>query len=421
MTTEKTSLEDNIKCPSCGEDIPVSQTLVHQLTEEARNQVKAEIAADKKVLVDREKELAAREKDLTGAKEDLSKLVEEKVKEGSAAIQTKALEKAKLEVALELKDLREEADEREKKLQEAQKAEFEIRREKKNLEDKRRNLELEIERKLDQERKAIRETVAKEFSEEHRLRDAEKDKRVNDMLQQIEELKRKAQQGSQQAQGEVLELEMEDFLRANFPFDTIEPVPKGLSGADVLQTVHNRLGQRCGMIIWESKRTKTWSDGWVQKLKDDQREAKADIAVIVTETMPKDIQHFGQRNGVWVTDYRSMLGLASVIRVSIENVALAKVSAVNMGEKMEVLYGYLSGPEFRQKVEAIVEAFVSMQQDLEKEKRQYTKSWAKREKQIQRVIQSTAGMYGEMQGIIGSSMQSIPALEAGEEDESIGE
>lgn len=405
-------LDDNIKCPSCGTLIPISETLIHQITEQTRGKLAEEMVAEKKALTERENELAEKEKTLLASKEEMDKDFEKQLMDRSAVIRAEAVLKAKSEVALEMKDLKAQADEQEKRLQEAQAAELEFRKEKRELEEQRRNLNLEVERRLEKEVKTIRETTSQEMAEQHRLREAEKDKTIQDMLRQIEELKRKGEQGSQQAQGEVMELELEGFLKTNFPLDAIEPVPKGFTGADVLQRVHNRFGQFCGTIIWESKRTKAWSDGWLQKLKDDQREAKADIAIIVTDVLPKDAQSFGLKDGVWITNYRSLLGLATVIRMNMENMAEVRMAAVGKNEKMEVIYAYLTGPEFRQRMEAIVEAFAGMQQDLDREKRQTEKSWAKREKQIQRVLKNTAGMHGDMQGLIGASMQPIPALEA---------
>ena len=255
------------------------------------------------------------------------------------------------------------------------------------------------------------------FSEEHRLKDMEKEKKISDMLKTIEELKRKGEQGSMQTQGEVLELDLEALLRSRFPTDEIEPVPKGIRGADILQRVHNRSGQLCGTIIWESKRTKAWSDGWIAKLKDDQREVKAEIAVIVSETLPSGVKAFTQMEGVWVADFTLAASLAEVLRSGLTQLALAKLSAVGRGEKMDVIYNYLSGPHFRQRVEGIVEAFKSMKEDLDQEKRAITRTWAKREKQIERVINNTAGMYGDIQGIIGASLPEIKILELDEGEE----
>jgi hypothetical protein len=235
------------------------------------------------------------------------------------------------------------------------------------------------------------------------------------MMRQIEDLKRKAEQGSQQTQGEVQELELEKELAALFPYDNVQPVPKGMQGADVVQEVISNSGNRCGSIIWESKRTKSWSDGWIAKLKDDQRTARADVAIIVTQSLPKDMRTFGYVDGVWVTDYTCFYGLALAMRQKITELAFTKSMAASKNEKADVLFHYLTGVEFRQRVEAIVEAFSDMKTELDKEKRMFERSWSKREKQLQSVILNTAGMYGDLQGLIGSSMQTIPALESGDE------
>jgi hypothetical protein len=231
------------------------------------------------------------------------------------------------------------------------------------------------------------------------------------MRKTIDDLKRKAEQGSMQTQGEVLELDLEALLKARFRFDTIEPVPKGMRGADILQRVVSSLGQACGTVLWETKRTKAWSDGWIEKLKDDQREAKAEIAVIVTEVLPKGIHFFGEVEGVWVTTPSIAVKMAELLRSTLIQVGQATLSSSNKGEKMELLYNYLSGLAFKQKVETIVEAFATLKEDLDKEKRATAKIWAKRERQIERVIMSTSGMYGDMQGIIGSSLPEIKMLD----------
>ena len=218
-------------------------------------------------------------------------------------------------------------------------------------------------------------------------------------------------------QGEVLELELEQLLKTSFPIDMIEPVPKGIPGADVLQGVTTPTGHHCGVIIWESKRTKHWGDGWVGKLKDDQRAAKADIAVLVTQALPKGVTNFGQQDGVWVTTYACALGLVVALRQGMIQLMHMKMASVSKDEKMEVVFNFLTGSEFRNRVQAIVETFIAMQADLETEKRVSVKRWAQRQKQIERIIDNTAGMYGDLQGLIGTSMQSIPALEAGEEIE----
>jgi hypothetical protein len=282
-------------------------------------------------------------------------------------------------------------------------------------------LELDVARKVDEERQKVEEEVATRIAEDNRAKDLEKEKQLSDLRKQIEDLKRKAEQGSQQTQGEAVELELEDILRVNFPYDQIEPVGKGIKGADILQRVHTSTGQFCGTIIWESKNTKAWSDGWIEKLKDDQRTAKAEIAALATIVLPKDVSHFSCVEGVWVTDFSTVIGVASALRANLSQVAITKLASEGKSDKMEMLYGYLSGTEFKQRVEAIVESFVTMKDDLEREKRAMESTWAKRDKQIHKVIQNVSGMYGDMQGIIGASLPKIDYLELPSPEDDSGE
>jgi len=231
------------------------------------------------------------------------------------------------------------------------------------------------------------------------------------MQRQIEELRRKAEQGSQQLQGEAQELELESLLRTKFTRDTIEPVPKGEFGGDVLHRVIGPLGQLCGTILWESKRTKNWSDGWLPKLRDDQRTAKAEIALLVSQVLPKGVEAFDFIDGVWVTESRCAIPVAIALRQSLVELATARQGGEGQKTKMELVYQYLTGPRFRHRVEAIVEKFEDMQADLDKERKTMTRLWAKREEQIKGVIETTVGMYGDLQGIAGRTMQEIEGLE----------
>jgi hypothetical protein len=393
-----------IICPHCKKEIPLTEAISHQIREQLRKEFEIEIKK-------KEQELAQREEMLSQKEKSLEEEYIKKLKLEIARLEKEAKEKAEQSVAVELKDLQAEVAEKDQMLLESQNKELELRKQRRELEEKYKNIELETARKLDEERERMREEITKSVAEDHRLKDMEKDKKMNDMLRQIEELKRKAELGSQQLQGEVLELELEEMLKINFPLDNMEPVGKGKRGADILQRVHNQSGQYCGTIIWESKRTKGWSDGWIDKLKEDQREAKAEIAVLVATALPKEVNSFGYINGVWVSNPTIAVCLAMALRMNLIQVANAKMAAVDKGEKMEVLYNYLSGKEFGQRVEAIVEAFISMRSDLEKEKSAMNKIWSKREKQIERVIHNISGMYGEMQAIVGASLPQIKSLE----------
>jgi hypothetical protein len=300
---------------------------------------------------------------------------------------------------------------RDAKLAEAQKAQVEILRRERELKDAQREIELTIEKRVQDNLAAARDKARKEAEEELKLKVMEKEQTISSMQRQIEELKRKAEQGSQQLQGEVQELELEEMLSSKFPRDTILPVPKGEFGGDVLHRIVGPLGQICGTILWESKRTKNWSDTWLPKLREDQRTAKAEIAVIVSEVLPKDIESFGMVDQVWVTHPKVALPVAIALRQTLVEIAGARKASEGQQTKMEMVYQYLTGPRFRQRIQAIVEAFSSMREDLDRERKAITKQWSKREEQIDRVMQATVGMYGDLQGIAGKTLQEIEGLE----------
>ncbi|NQT71652.1 MAG: DUF2130 domain-containing protein [Chloroflexi bacterium] len=398
--------EDTIKCPNCGFVIPISEALTHQI----QDRLKIEMEAGVKK---REAELLEKERKLSQARAGIDEQVAIRLKAEMTKIQAQAAQKAEEKVKVELEDLKVQVTEKEKKIAEAQKLELEIRKRQRELEEKEKAQELEFARKLDAEKDKIKQESMKQFSEEHRLKDAEREKTIKDLQLALEEAQRKASQGSMQLQGEVLELDLENLLRSSFPFDEIKEVPKGIRGADVIQDVYDSTHKPCGTILWEAKRTKNWSDAWIQKLKDDQREIGADIAVIITEAMPKDTENLSLMNGVWVTRHSLAIGLATAIRQQLIEVTFARQGAAGKGEKMEVLYEYLSGPEFRQRIEAIVETFTMMNAQLDREKRAMTKIWKEREKQIERITLNTANMYGAMRGIIGASLPEVELLELG--------
>ncbi|MHB1545044.1 MAG: DUF2130 domain-containing protein, partial [bacterium] len=286
----------------------------------------------------------------------------------------------------EIKLLNEQLGQGKKQIEEMQKTELNLRKEKIALEESKRAFELEKQRQLDNEREKISHDAQEKAEEVMRSKINEKDKQLQDAIKVNQELQRKLQQGSQQTQGEVLELELEEILKAEFQYDEIMPVPKGISGADIIQEVKDRSGRLCGHIAWESKKTKAWSDGWIQKLKDDQRTIKADLAVIVSAVLPEGVKGFVFRDGVWICDIKLAAALATALRINLESITREKAMSVGKNEKMEVLYGYLTGIEFKQRVEAIVEAFTNMDEGLRKERIAFEKIWSEREKQIKKVI-----------------------------------
>jgi hypothetical protein len=378
--------EQSIVCPHCKKKILLSKALTGQIEEKLRKDFEAEAKK-------RETEME------NGYNQKL------------AAAKRQAEKKAKDSLAVDLAELRQQVSEKDDQLEKARGQELGLRKRQRELEDKEKAMDLELARKVDEERRKVEGEVVARLTEENRARDLAKDKKLADLTKEIEDLKRSAEQGSQQTQGEAIEEELERILCANFPYDQIEPVAKGVKGADIVQCVNTSSGQPCGTIIWEAKNTKNWNDEWIPKLKDDQRVLRAEIAVLASMVLPKGISHFANIDGVWVTDFSTVLGVASALRANLTEVALTKFAAEGKSSKMEVLYGYLSGVEFKQRVEAIVESFVSMNEDLAREKRAMETAWSKREKQIQRVIQNVAGMYGDMKGIIGATLPQIESLE----------
>jgi len=409
---QKDELE-RIKIQSNKEASEVFSKKISQLTKELEERDKKikESLAQENELVKREAELKTKELKLIKeyeAKEDERKKQFEREKQ---IIEEKANKRAEESIRLEIEDLKTILKEKDEKLEKSEQQELELRKTKRKLEEEKKNLELETMRRIDQERQKIEERVKREAEESHKLKDLEKDKKLADMRIQIEELKRKAEQGSQKIQGEVMEIELEKILKDEFVFDEIKPVSSGVRGADIIQTVKTQSGHICGKILWESKRSKNWSGTWIQKLKDDQREAKADIAVIVSEALPKGFHHFRQIKGIWVSDLPSSLSLALALRTMLIQVAKTQELQTGKEEKMEVVYNYLIGSEFRNRVQAIAEAFIAMRNDLDTERRAMENIWAKREKQISRVVSNIAGMRGDLEGIVGASLPSIKILE----------
>jgi len=410
--------EPTIICPKCKAEIKLTESLAAPLIESVRCEYEERLSQKDTEMIQREASLREREGALSKAKETLDDQVAEKLRQERTKIAAEEARKTKLALATdmeqkdrEITDLHNILKQRDAKLAEAQRAQAELIRKQRELDDAKREMELNIEKQVQEGLSAVREQAQKEAEDQLKLKVMEKEQTITSMQKQIEDLKRRADQGSQQLQGEVLELEVEDLLRTKFPRDAIEPVPKGEHGGDIIQRVIGPLGQTCGTILWESKRTKNWSDGWLAKLREDQRAAKAEVAVLVSQALPKEVQTFDLLDGVWVTHPRAVLPVAVTLRHTLIEVTCARQATEGQQSKMEMVYQYLTGPRFRQRVQAIVEAFSTMQEDLDKEKKAILKQWAKREEQIARVMQATVGMYGDLQGIAGKTLKEIEGLE----------
>jgi hypothetical protein len=422
--------EPTIICPKCKNEIKLTESLAAPLIESTRLDFEKRLAQKDLDVAGREKSIQEREDALSKQKDSLESQVAERVQQERGKIATDEARKAKLALtndinqkAKEVADLQEILKQKDEKLTEAQKTQADLLKQKRELDDAKRELDLTVEKRIAEGLTATRQQARKEAEDELKLKVSEKEQTITSMQKQIEELKRSAEQGSQQLQGEVQELELETLLRAKFAHDNIEPVPKGEFGGDALQRVTGPLGQSCGTILWESKRTKNWSDGWLAKLRGDQRTAKAEISVLVSQVLPKNVEAFDLVDGVWVTHPRVAIPVAIMLRQSLIELAVARQSSEGQQTKTEMLYSYLTGPRFRLRVQAMVEAFSNMKEDLDKERKVITKQWAKRDEQIERVMQATVGMYGDMQGIAGKTLQEIEglelkALESGEQQES---
>ncbi len=360
-------MANTIKCKNCGEEIEVSEALTHQIEDEviAATKIKLQGELEQKLTLQFEEKMINLQKE----KE------EEKLRNKNLSSQlSELLEETRL-----------------------------LRR-------KGQDMEIEMKKKLMEEEEKIRYEAKKKTEEEYELKDREKEKLINDLKKSLEEAQKKATQGSQQTQGEALELTMEEKLKLEFPQDTISEVKKGVRGADISQSVVDKNGNVCGTILWESKNAK-WTDSWSQKLREDQRSAKADLAVLVSVNLPESIETFKFINGVWVCSWKYFIPLAMTLRFNLVNIFHAKQKDVGINEKMHDMYEYLTSNEFKHRVEGIVEAFGTMQDDIEREKRWFSAKWARQEKEIRKVIDHTHGMYGDLQGVTGRALPEIKSLE----------
>ncbi|MGY3341381.1 hypothetical protein ACVWZ4_007343 [Bradyrhizobium sp. USDA 4472] len=412
------SHEATLHCPNCNHEIRLTESLAAPLLAETRQRFQQQLANKdaemerktealrlerEQVAKDREQIEGQVAKRLTSERAQLVATESKKAREAAAAeLQAKEAEAAELRATLLSNNA---------KLAEAQKQQAELMRQQRALEEEKREFDLTIEKRVQASISEIQIKARQEADEAARLRVAEKDQTIESMTRTIEELKRKAEQGSQQSQGEVLEVELEELLRGRFPTDSIEPVGKGELGADVIQQVNGAIGQSAGIILWETKRTKAWSDGWLAKLRDDQRRSGADVALIISHTLPKHVEQFDLVDGVWVAHPRCALPVAVALRQALIDVCSSRMVQQGQQTKMEQVYHYLTGTKFRQRVEAVVEKFNDMREDLDKERKFMGRQWAKRETQILAVIDSTVGMVGDLQAIAGKAMPDIPSLD----------
>jgi len=415
--------QTTISCPNCGTEIDVNDILYHQVDEQLKKKYQDEIRRERAKFESQASALEEQRKALAAEKQKQTERLAEQVREQLKAKESKLKKKLKKEAAEEQQDalatMRDELEEKSNKLKELNKATAELerlKREKGELED---TLKAEAEKQLNERLATERERIAKDESSKNELKFKELEKQLSDQKKLTEEMKRKQEQGSMQTQGEVQEIGIEEWLAARFPLDNIQEIKKGERGADCLQTVNTRSRSNCGTIYYESKRTKNFQPAWIQKFKADIQERNANIGVLVTEVMPADMDRLGLVEGIWVCSYEEFKGLCTVLRESIIRISSAIVTQENKGDKMGLLYDFLTSNEFKMQIEAIVEGFTQMKSDLESEQRSMRSIWKKREKQIEKVLMNTTGMYGSIKGIAGSAIQSVPLLELDDEDDDL--
>lgn len=413
-----------ITCPECNAEFPLDETLagpmIAQIKAEADQRVKqAEDGLKNKEQLANQKEadLATKERLLAEREASIQTQVNQKVAAERLKIAEEERKSAEELLAPQLQRERQAKQELQTKLTEAQNAELALRKEKDAIEQRAKELDLEVARKVDADRKTIQEQAAKDSEEKNRLKFAEYQKTIDDMREKLAEAERKATQGSQQLQGDVLELDFEAALRQAFPQDLIEPVKAGVRGGDVLQRILGNMGRPVGTILWETKRAQNWSGNWCAKAKQDASEAKAEVAVIVSDIVPGGIGDFGEHEGVWIVRPAFAIPLSAVVRRGVIETAEARQGAIGKETKMERLYAYMIGPEFRAMLMGIAEPFREMHEELQSEKRSTLTRWKRQEKRIDRVLASVAGLQGDLQGIAGSEIQALPAFEPDYESE----
>ncbi len=431
--------ENQLKCPNCQAFIDVNEALYKQIESESQSRFLAQKKEfDKEVDEKRAqyqrcfKELEQREKALKEQEKEQEAQFEDAVKQASAqALQNerakiineraKIIEEARKNAFLEqqkgLELLKKELDEKSKQVQELHQKEAEIERLKRENSEAESRLKAENEKKLNEKLDVERERIAKSLHEKNELKFKQQEEQLEMLRNELKNAQRKAELSSQQFQGEVQELAIEEFLRQKFPLDSIEEIKKGQKGGDCIQVVHTREFQNCGKIYYESKRTKEFQKAWIEKFKGDMREIGADVGVIVSEALPKEMERMGLFEGVWVCSFEEFKGLSAVLREGVIKVSLAKTNQENKSDKMSLLYAYLTSRDFVLQVEAIVEGFSKMRADLESEKRSMKRIWNAREKQIEIVLDSTTKMYGSIKGIAGNAIAQVKALELGYDGE----
>jgi hypothetical protein len=418
----------NIKCPNCATVFDVEDVLSADVEQRLKQRYEKQLQESLSQINSDKKKLEEDQKAFEEKRKRENELFQQKLQQEKLKLESELQQQLRKSIAADydnqLRLLKQSAEENEEKLRTARQKELEFLKKEQEIKNKEQELEIILQKKLIQERNLLVQQIRKEEESRNSLKETEYQLKLKELEKQLEdqrkladEMKRKAEQGSMQLQGEVQELLLEEMLRDYFPYDSIGEVGKGVEGADCIQIVRNHIGIDCGKIIFESKRTKTFNAVWIEKLKTDMRKKQADVAILVTHAYPKDMSCFGERDGIWICSFSEVIALTTALRHTIIRIAETKKAEENKGEKMQMLYSYLTGIEFRQQIETIVEGFLSLKNSIVKERLQMEKLWKEREKQLEKVLLSTSGLYGSIKGIAGASIGEIPLLEDGLEEE----
>ncbi len=404
-------MNNKIKCPNCGHSFDVEEAISGKLEAHFKSEYEKKISEQSEKFNQEKKKLEEEKKTLQEQKDKQDDIIKAELAKILDQEKQK-IEKTALEAYEEkIKSLEEENEKRKTENKSLKEMEVALLRRENELKEKQDELSLQVEKQILERQKEIEDKARAKEREGFELEKVKLLKQIDDNKKLAEEMKRKAEQGSMQLQGEVLELAIEDLLSRTYPFDKIQEVPKGVRGADTIQTVVNAMQQECGTIVYESKRTKNYSGDWIEKLKQDQLTCKADIAVLVTETYPNDMDKFGERNGVWICGFHEVKSLSFVLREMLIKTHLIKLSQENKGDKMELLYNYLTSTEFVQNINRIVENYDAMITQLNSEKKAMTKIWATREKQIWVVQENISALFGSIKGIAGKELETSNILQ----------
>ena len=407
--------ERSIECPKCGAKIDVNDLLYHQVEEELQKSFNIRLAKEKKTYDDKSAAIDLERKAIEDARTKIQDQIQQGVKKEVQAekhkMEARIRKTVEEETSEQVKSMQEELTRKSEQVKELNRAKSDIERLKREKAELKDSIEADAQKKMNETLQEERGKIQKTVEERIQFKLSEKDNVIEQLRVQLQEAQRKAEQGSTQLQGEVQELAIEDWLRSSYPLDVIGEVKKGARGADCLQTVNTRTRQNCGSIYYESKRTKDFQPAWIEKFKEDLRAKGANIGVIVTEAMPRDMDRMGLKEGIWICSFEEFKGLSAVLRESIVQISNAVVAQENKGDKMNMLYDFLTSNEFKLQIESIVGGFTQMQTDLNTEKRAMESAWKRREKQIDKVLLSTNHMYSSIKGIAGAAIPVVSQLE----------